>query len=69
MDKFKSIYIILVTLLFGVLATYIVCDKVTIVEDLGYKNIVNIIGGVFGQENTSGSHDPRFIDIEGHIFN
>ena len=43
-------------------------DEVTIVEDLGYKNIVNIIGGVFGQENTSGSHDPRFIDIEGHVF-
>lgn len=44
-------------------------DEVNLVEDLGYKNIVDIVGGVFGEDNAPGAfHDPRFIDIEGHVF-
>ena len=41
---------------------------ITITMDLGYSDIVNIVGGVMGSENAPGTHGPIFIDIHGNMF-
>ena len=41
---------------------------ITITTDLGYSDIVNIVGGVMGSENAPGTHGPIFIDIHGNRF-
>jgi len=40
---------------------------ITVKNDIGYKNIVSIVNGIFGS-NESGVHGPIFIDINGNIF-
>ena len=42
-------------------------NQITVRKDLGYKNIVSVISGVFGNEFT-GVRGPIFIDINGNIF-
>lgn len=42
-------------------------NQIEIKKDLGYKNIVSIVNGVFGDE-ISGTHSPIFIDINGNVF-
>lgn len=42
-------------------------SQIIIKKDLGYKNIVSIINGMFGDEN-SGVKGPIFIDINGNLF-
>lgn len=42
-------------------------NQITIKKDIGYKNIVSIISGTFGDE-FSGVSGPIFIDINGNIF-
>lgn len=41
--------------------------KIEIDNDLGYRNIVTIINGIFGG-GEGGGHGPIFIDINGKIF-
>ncbi|MBR1748913.1 MAG: hypothetical protein IJ743_03855 [Bacilli bacterium] len=41
---------------------------IAITTDLGYSDIVSIVGGVFGSENAPGTHGPIFIDIYGNMF-
>ena len=40
--------------------------QIQVKKDLGFKNIVNITGGTFGEY--SGARAPIFIDINGNIF-
>ena len=42
-------------------------DNISVIKDIGYKNIVSIISGTFGDEFT-GYHGPIFIDINGKIY-
>ena len=42
-------------------------NQITIKKDIGYRNIVSIVNGIFGDEY-SGLHGPIFIDINGNIF-
>lgn len=43
-------------------------NQIIINKNIGYKNIVSVIGGSFGSE-FSGVLGPIFIDINGNIFN
>ncbi len=43
-------------------------NQIIINKNIGYKNIVSVIGGIFGSE-FSGVLGPIFIDINGNIFN
>ncbi|MBQ2946570.1 MAG: hypothetical protein IJE04_01795 [Bacilli bacterium] len=42
-------------------------NQLLIRKDLGYKNIVSIVNGTFG-DGLSNVHGPIFIDIDGNIF-
>lgn len=42
-------------------------NQINIKKDIGYKNIVSIVNGTFG-DGYSGVNGPIFIDIEGNIF-
>ncbi len=42
-------------------------NQITVKKDLGYKNIVSIVSGSFG-DGYSGAQGPIFIDINGNIF-
>lgn len=42
-------------------------NQITIKKDIGYKNIISVISGTFG-DGFSGVHGPIFIDINGNIF-
>lgn len=42
-------------------------SQITVKKDIGYKNIISIVNGTFGDEY-SGAHGPIFIDINGNIF-
>lgn len=42
-------------------------NQITIKKDIGYKNIVSIISGTFG-DGLSNVNGPIFIDINGNIF-
>lgn len=42
-------------------------NQITIKQNIGYKNIVNVISGTFG-DGFSGVNGPIFIDINGNIF-
>ncbi len=42
-------------------------DQITVKKDIGYKNIVSIVSGSFG-DGYSGAQGPIFIDINGNIF-
>ena len=42
-------------------------DNISVIKDMGYKKIVSIIIGTFGDEFT-GYHGPIFIDINGKIY-
>lgn len=42
-------------------------DQIIINKNIGYKNIVSIVNGNFGN-SYSGVHGPIFIDINGNIF-
>lgn len=48
-------------------AEYRMNDNISVIKDIGYKNIVSIISGTFGDEFT-GYHGPIFIDINGKIY-
>lgn len=41
--------------------------EITVKKDLGYKNIVSIVGGIFGDEENV-INDVVFIDIDGNIY-
>lgn len=41
--------------------------EITVKKDLGYKNIVSIVGGIFGYEENV-INDVVFIDIDGNIY-
>ena len=41
--------------------------EITVKKDLGYKNIVSIVGGIFGNEENV-INDVIFIDIDGNIY-
>ena len=42
--------------------------ELVITSDLGYSDIVTILGGTFGKENAPGTKGPIFVDIQGHMF-
>ena len=42
-------------------------NNITIKKDIGYKDIVSIVSGIFG-DGYSGIHAPIFIDINGNVF-
>ena len=42
--------------------------ELVITSDLGYSDIVTILGGTFGKENSPGTMGPIFVDIQGHMF-
>ena len=42
-------------------------DNISVIKDIGYKNIVSIISGTFGDE-FAGYEGPIFIDINGRIY-
>ena len=42
--------------------------EIEITQDLGFEQIVSIIEGTFGQENSPGYKGPIFIDINGNMF-
>lgn len=42
-------------------------NNISVIKDIGYKNIVSIISGTFGDDYT-GTHGPIFIDINGNLF-
>lgn len=42
--------------------------ELVITSDLGYSDIVTILGGTFGKENAPGYMGPIFVDIQGHMF-
>ena len=48
-------------------AEYRMNNEISVIKDIGYKNIVSIISGTFGDEFT-GYHGPIFIDIKGKIY-
>ena len=48
-------------------AEYRMNNEISVIKDIGYKNIVSIISGTFGDEFT-GYHGPIFIDINGRIY-
>ena len=48
-------------------AEYRMNDNISVIKDIGYKNIVSIISGTFGNEFT-GYEGTIFIDINGRIY-
>ena len=48
-------------------AEYRMNDNISVIKNIGYKNIVSIISGTFGDEFT-GYEGPIFIDINGRIY-